>query len=89
MNTSLRSRRQINAVAFPYIGRVSGLHAVRSQSSSRHPWVKLEQIKHDASRLRGGRSSGVSGSPWLRMNLLMLGTFILTLAIGLTVIFWP
>jgi hypothetical protein len=49
----------------------------------------LEQIKNDASRLRGGRSSGVSGSPWLRMNLLMLGTFILTLAIGLTVIFWP
>ncbi|MEN9616564.1 MAG: hypothetical protein RL022_1986 [Chloroflexota bacterium] len=49
----------------------------------------LEQIKHDASRLRGGRSSGVSVSPWLRMNLLMLGTFILTLAIGLTVIFWP
>ena len=41
MNTSLRSRSQINGVTFPYIWRVSGLHAVRSQSSTCHPWLKF------------------------------------------------
>jgi len=41
MNTSLLSRRQIIAVAFPYIGAVSVGDAVRSRFSSRRPPVKF------------------------------------------------